>query len=72
LPVLVGGSLVIERIFTIPGMGMLMFDAIARRDYPVVMGVVTLVAVTTQLAVLAGDLMLGLLDPRLRLPGAKP
>lgn len=66
LPVLVGGSLIIERIFTIRGMGMLMFDAILRRDYPVIMGVVTLVAVGTMIAVSLGDLALGWLDPRIR------
>ena len=44
--------MIIERIFTIRGMGMLMFDAILRRDYPVIMGVVTLVALITLLAAL--------------------
>ena len=67
LPWLVGGSLIVERIFTIRGMGMLMFEAILRRDYPVIMGVVTLVAIATMVAVLLGDLALAWLDPRIRL-----
>lgn len=71
LPVLVGGSLIIERIFTIRGMGMLMFEAILRRDYPVIMGVVVLVAVGTMVAVLLGDLALGWLDPRIRVGGSR-
>jgi peptide/nickel transport system permease protein len=67
LPWLVGGSLIIERIFTIHGMGMIMFEAILRRDYPVIMGVVTLVAIGTMIAVLVGDLALAWIDPRVRL-----
>ena len=69
LPWLIGGSLIIERVFTIRGMGMLMFEAILRRDYPVIMGVVTLVAVATIIAVMLGDLAIAALDPRIRLQG---
>ena len=67
LPWLIGGSVIIERIFTIRGMGMLTFDSILRRDYPVIMGVTALVGIVTMIAVLLGDLALAWLDPRIRL-----
>jgi peptide/nickel transport system permease protein len=66
LPWLVGGSVIIERIFTIRGMGMLTFEAILRRDYPVIMGVTALVAVMTMIGILAGDVALAWADPRIR------
>lgn len=67
LPQLVGGSVVVERVFGIPGMGLLAFDAIGYRDYPVVMGVATLAAVVTLFAVLIADLLYAAVDPRIRL-----
>ena len=67
LPWLIGGSVIVERIFTIRGMGMVTFEAILRRDYPVIMGVTALVALVTMTAVLLGDLALAWLDPRIRL-----
>jgi peptide/nickel transport system permease protein len=67
LPWLIGGSVIIERIFTIRGMGMVTFEAILRRNYPVIMGVTTLVALVTMLAMLLGDLAIAWLDPRIRL-----
>lgn len=67
LPHLVGGSVVIERIFGIPGMGLLAFDAIGTRDYPVVMGVATVMAIVTMLSMLLVDLAYGFIDPRIRL-----
>ena len=66
LPHLVGGSVVIERIFGIPGMGLLAFDAIAHRDYPTVMGATTLLALVTMVAMLLVDLISLAADPRLR------
>lgn len=70
LPHLVGGSVVIERIFGIPGMGLLAFDAIGTRDYPTVMGVATVVALTTMISMLLVDLAYGFIDPRIRLERA--
>lgn len=67
LPHLVGGSVVIERIFGIPGMGLLAFDAIGTRDYPTVMGVATVTALVTMLSMLLVDLAYGFIDPRIRL-----
>ncbi len=70
LPHLVGGSVVIERIFGIPGMGLLAFDAIGTRDYPTVMGVATVMAIVTMLSMLLVDLAYGFIDPRIRLERA--
>ena len=67
LPHLVGGSVVIERIFGVPGMGLLAFESIGTRDYPTVMGVTTVVAIGTMLSMLAVDLVYGVIDPRIRL-----
>jgi peptide/nickel transport system permease protein len=66
VPHVVGGSVVIERVFGIPGMGLLAFDAIGSRDYPTVMGVATVMALATLLAMLAVDVSYGWLDPRTR------
>ena len=70
LPHLVGGSVVIERIFGIPGMGLLAFEAIGTRDYPTVMGVATVMALTTMISMLLVDLAYGFIDPRIRLERA--
>lgn len=64
LPSIVGGSVVMERMFTLPGMGMLTFDAILKRDVPVLLGVVTVVALVTMASVLVVDLAQHKLDPR--------
>lgn len=66
LPWLVGGSVIIERIFTLRGMGMLTFEAVLRRDYPVLMGTTALVVMVTMLGLLLGDVALTWADPRLR------
>ena len=66
LPHLVSGSVVVERVFGIPGMGSLAVESVGLRDYPVVMGIVTLTALATMLAMLAVDVAGLLADPRLR------
>jgi len=66
LPVLVAGAVVIETIFAIPGVGRLLIDSVLARDYPVIMGIVLLVAVFKQLAHLLADLLYALADPRIR------
>lgn len=71
LPHLVGGSVVVERAFGIPGMGLLAFDAVGTRDYPVVMAVATVMGLATMVSMLAVDVVYGLLDPRLRVGGAR-
>ena len=66
LPALLGGSIIIEQIFSIPGMGRLFFDAIAGRDYPVVMGIVTISAVLTLFGLILQDILYAVVDPRIR------
>jgi peptide/nickel transport system permease protein len=66
VPGLIGGSVIFETIFGIPGMGQLMFSAIMSRDYPVVMGTLVITAVLTLLGNLLADLALAWADPRVR------
>jgi peptide/nickel transport system permease protein len=66
LPGLIGGSVIVESIFAIPGMGQLMVQAVFERDYPVIMGNLVIVAVITLIANLLADLSYGLVDPRIR------
>ena len=65
-PLLIGGAVIIEQIFVLPGMGLLMLDAVNQRDYPVVTGVFLVVGVAVMLINLSVDLSYGLLDPRVR------
>jgi peptide/nickel transport system permease protein len=62
----IGGVVVLETIFSIPGMGRLIVDSILYRDYPTVQALVLLLAVTVLVANLLADLTYGLLDPRVR------
>ena len=71
LPGLIGGSVIIESIFAIPGMGQLMVQSIYARDYPVVMGNLVVVAVLTLFANLFADIAYGFVDPRIRLGGRR-
>ncbi|RLG20118.1 ABC transporter permease [Candidatus Micrarchaeota archaeon] len=67
LPWLVGGAVITETVFSWPGMGRLLVDAVTQRDYPVVQGVVLILAVLVLLSNLAADVMYAYLDPRIRL-----
>ena len=64
--ILVGGAVVIETVFNIPGLGRLIISAVLRRDYPVIQGVVLIIAVTYTLINLIVDLVYLTLDPRIR------
>lgn len=66
LPHLVGGSVIIEKIFAWPGMGRLAADAAFKRDYPVVMGITVLIALVVVAGNLITDLLYGYLNPRIR------
>jgi len=66
LPTLIGGSVIVESIFAIPGMGQLMVQAAFERDYPVLMGNLVIVSTLTLLANLSADVVYGLVDPRIR------
>ena len=63
---LIGGAVVTESVFAIPGLGRLTVDAILRRDYPVIQGVVLLFSFTYVLVNLAVDLLYTVFDPRIR------
>jgi peptide/nickel transport system permease protein len=64
--VLMGGAVITEQVFNIPGVGRLLIQAIGRRDYPLVQGIVLIIALMYVLINLAVDLVYGILDPRLR------
>ena len=66
IPGLLGGSVVIETIFSIPGMGRLFFNSVFARDYPVIMGMLTLGAILTLLGNTLADLAYAWADPRVR------
>ena len=66
LPVLVGGSVIIEQIFALPGMGTLLIDMLHRRDFTMVAGINIIVATAVVLANLVVDLSYAYLDPRVR------
>ncbi len=66
LPVLVGGSVIIEQIFALPGMGTLLIDMLHRRDFTMVAGINIIVATAVVLANLIVDLSYAYLDPRVR------
>ena len=64
---IVGGIVVVEDVFTLPGVGRLLLDAIFQRDYPVVQGVILLLAAAFMALNLLVDLLYAVLDPRLRI-----
>ena len=66
LPTLVAGALFTETIYSWPGMGSLFVDAVLVRDYPMVMGIMLVIAVAVLLVNLLTDLVYGLVDPRIR------
>jgi peptide/nickel transport system permease protein len=65
-PLLLGGSVILEQIFVIPGMGLLLLDAVNQRDYPIITGVFLIVGVAVMVINLLVDLSYGLLDPKVR------
>jgi peptide/nickel transport system permease protein len=65
-PLLIGGAVIIEQIFVIPGMGLLLLDAVNQRDYPIITGVFLVVGVAVMVINLIVDLSYGLLDPKVR------
>ena len=65
VPILIGGTVIIERIFALPGMGMLMVESLAKRDYTIVSGVLLLFGAGVAVINLLVDLTYGFLDPRI-------
>jgi peptide/nickel transport system permease protein len=66
LPGLIGGSVIFETIFAIPGLGQLFYQAAMSRDYPLIMGILVIGAFLTLLGNLLADLCYGFADPRIR------
>ncbi|MEE9144094.1 MAG: ABC transporter permease [Candidatus Binatia bacterium] len=65
LPTMISGSVIIETIFSIPGLGQLGFQAVLARDYPTVMALFTVSAMLTLVGILISDLLLTVVDPRI-------
>ena len=65
-PLLIGGAVIMEQIFVIPGMGQLLLEAVGQRDYPIITGVFLVLGVCVMLINLLVDLSYGVLDPRIR------
>ena len=65
LPALIGGSVIIETVFSIPGLGQLGFEAVLARDYPIVLALLTVSALLTLVGILLSDILLAVVDPRI-------
>jgi len=66
LPALLSGSVILEQIFTWPGMGRLFFESITERDYPTIMGLALMFSVLTLAGQLLADILYAVVDPRVR------
>jgi peptide/nickel transport system permease protein len=66
VPGLIGGGVIFETIFAIPGMGLLFFQSVMMRDYPTIMGILVIGAILTLLGNLLADLAYSVADPRIR------
>jgi len=71
LPYLIGGSVIVEQIFGIRGMGYVALEAIRLPDYPLVITIVAFTAVVTMFGVLLSDVLYAVVDPRIRLGGER-
>ncbi|MDY3014793.1 MAG: ABC transporter permease [Evtepia sp.] len=72
IPHVIGGSMVVERIFGWPGMGSLFFTSVNSRDYPVIMGLTVVIALAVLLTGILMDLVYRLADPGMGWGGARP
>jgi peptide/nickel transport system permease protein len=72
VPYLLSSSVIVEEIFQWDGLGLLFFDSIRARDYPVAMALTVLTATVTLLASLVADVLYAFADPRIRLEGGRP
>ena len=66
LPFLVSGSIIVEVIFGLNGMGLTAFDAVINADYPLVITIVALLSILTMLGILLSDILYAVVDPRIR------
>ncbi len=65
-PLLIGGAVILEQIFVVPGMGLMLLEAVFQRDYPIISGVFLIVGIGVLLINLLVDLSYGWLDPKVR------
>jgi peptide/nickel transport system permease protein len=66
IPALLSGALLTETVFSWPGIGRLNYEAVQNRDYPLIMGIVMMVAMVTLLANLLADILYVAVDPRIQ------
>lgn len=66
IPGLIGGSVIFESVFSIPGMGQLFYQSVMMRDYPVIMGILVIGAILTLIGNLLADILYSIADPRIR------
>ena len=66
VPGLIGGSVIFETIFSIPGMGQLFWQSAMSRDYPVIMGMLVIGAILTLFGNILADISYAMADPRIR------
>lgn len=67
LPWLIGGAVVVENVFAWPGMGQLLWKGIAKQDFVIVQGIIFVITILTVVCNIIGDIISGILDPRIRL-----
>ena len=67
LPAMLGGSVLVEVLFSIPGMGRLSWASIEQKDYPTLMALIYINAIVVLVGILLSDLLYHLVDPRIRL-----
>jgi len=66
IPWIIGGSVIVEKIFAWPGMGYLLWTSITKQDYPVVQGIIMIIALLTVISNTTGDIIVAYLNPRIR------
>lgn len=66
LPAVIGGSIIVETIFSLPGMGLLFWEAVTGRDYNMIQALSMITATMTLLAILVADILYAVVDPRIR------
>ncbi|MBI1191850.1 MAG: ABC transporter permease subunit [Bacteroidetes bacterium] len=64
-PVAIGGSIIIEMIFSYPGMGVMIYEAVINQDYPVIVSIFTILGFFTMIGYLVSDVLYGIADPRI-------
>lgn len=67
LPWLIGGSVIVENLYALPGLGKLLLQGIQKQDFPLAQGIILMITVMTVICNILGDIVSGILDPRIRL-----